>query len=53
MTHTADDFLVNASCLMAQRGQQYDRPEGERSMDRMREGGIAIAFSWDSYRGQA
>lgn len=26
---------------------------GERSMDRMREGGIAIAFTWDSYRGQA
>lgn len=26
--------LVDAACLMAQRGQQYDRPEGERSMGR-------------------
>lgn len=25
---------------------------GERSMDRMRDGGTAIAFTWDSYRGR-
>ena len=29
---TAGDLLARASYLMAERGEQYDRPEGERSM---------------------
>lgn len=31
-TPTAPEFLDKASALMRQRGEQYDKPEGERSM---------------------
>ena len=37
---TAQDFLTKASELMAQRGQTYDQPTGERSM-----GSAIIAFN--------
>lgn len=30
----APDLLNRAAALMAERGQQYDKPEGERSMGR-------------------
>jgi hypothetical protein len=32
MKHTADQILNKAATLMQQRGQQYDQPQGERSM---------------------
>lgn len=32
MKTTADQILNKAATLMTQRGQQYDKPEGERSM---------------------
>jgi class 3 adenylate cyclase len=32
MKHTANQILNKAATLMEQRGQQYDQPEGERSM---------------------
>jgi len=32
MKHTANQLLNKAATLMEQRGQQYDQPEGERSM---------------------
>jgi|VirMetMinimDraft_7_1064189.scaffolds.fasta_scaffold00110_18 hypothetical protein len=31
---TANSLLIKAFALMEQRGQQYDQPEGERSMGR-------------------
>lgn len=31
---------------------EMEKVIGERAMDRMREGGKALAFSWDSYRGK-
>lgn len=34
MKTTAPQILNKASTLMEQRGKQYDRPEGERSMER-------------------
>lgn len=34
MTPKAQDFLTRAAALMAERGQQYDQPQGERSMGR-------------------
>ena len=37
---TAHDFLVKANELMAQRGQTYDQPTGERSM-----GKTVVAFN--------
>lgn len=37
---TAHDFLAKAAELMAQRGQTYDQPTGERSM-----GKTVIAFN--------
>jgi hypothetical protein len=30
----ADQFLTNAANIMIERGKQYDKPEGERSMGR-------------------
>lgn len=30
--HTAADYLGKAQALMIERGKQYDKPEGERSM---------------------
>jgi hypothetical protein len=32
MTHTAPELLTKAAAIMTQRGAQYDKPEGERSM---------------------
>jgi hypothetical protein len=32
MNHTANQLLNKAATLMEQRGQQYDQPQGERSM---------------------
>lgn len=32
MSNTADKLLQAATALMAERGKQYDAPEGERSM---------------------
>lgn len=34
MTIKANDFLIKASDLMVERGKQYDKPHGERSMGR-------------------
>ena len=32
MTHSAPELLNKAAAIMTQRGAQYDKPEGERSM---------------------
>ena len=32
MTFSAPELLNKAATLMAERGKQYDKPEGERSM---------------------
>ncbi len=32
MTHTAPELLTKAAAIMTQRGAQYDKPDGERSM---------------------
>ena len=43
MKHTADQLLNKAATLMNQRGQQYDQPQGERSMGKTIKAFNAIA----------
>lgn len=43
---TAPQFLSNAASIMAERGKQYDKPEGERSMGR-----CVVAFNAITGRG--